>query len=126
MTDIVIDLDALVQQVRAVARENPEFVYQSAGYEDDGGPTCRYVRDGRPSCIIGHAAARAGVALAVLEDWDSRPVGCDIATVLEDLYGLAGDACGWLDEVQRHQDYGGQWGAAVERADARLRGRVVR
>jgi hypothetical protein len=66
-------MEITLEQVRAKAAEivqgNEEFVYTK-----DGAPgsfiTCRYVKEGEPSCLVGKVLAGLGVPLSVLEDMD--------------------------------------------------------
>jgi hypothetical protein len=111
LTREVVDpiLDALVEEYGA------DYVYPEA---DNG---CLYVRDGAPSCIIGHVYNRLGVPLEVLaanefttaSEVAHRALGVDIYN------NEGGDfipIARYLDRIQREQDSTIPWGQAVESA----------
>lgn len=100
-------------EVEKVAGENPHFIY-------DASETCKYVKDRKPSCLVGHALFRLGVPIGQLEAYDSANdfSGSGIGAVLfGDLYEMddpvAVEKC---DLAQNEQDSGASWGAAVHRA----------
>ncbi len=114
--------DAVIAKVREIAAEAPAFVYSETDEHD--GPTCRYVKNGEGSCIVGKAL----VALGVPVDFFDRPSvsGSPLNTVgiwqstLRDLLGWQRDLNNdWLQAVQAQQDVGCAWGIAVEFADKR-------
>jgi hypothetical protein len=120
-----IAAEKLIQAVREIAAERPDFVYPAQSRSD--GPTCYYTtEDGSPDCIIGHAMARIGQALPAQRrrDWNEchllnysvREGGWPyvLNTTQENLL--------WLGWVQHYQDSGYTWAAAVESADSRLEG----
>lgn len=101
----------IINEVRLVAAANPDFVYEPP--DDEG---CVYVRDGEPSCLIGHALWRLGYIDAELErhregpnhNWDGAPD-------LLDHLGLHLDdsESEWVAVVQSRQDDGQPWGHTV-------------
>lgn len=100
-------------EVEKVAGENPHFIY-------DASETCKYVKDSKPSCLVGHALFRLGIPIGHLEMYDNANdfAGSGIGTVLfEDLYEMddpvAANKC---TLAQDEQDDGVSWGAAVYRA----------
>lgn len=101
----------LISIVRQKAAETPEFVY---GAPDDV-RACVYVRDGKPSCLIGQALWGAGVIDCSI----SRHDNADVFSVLADRWRLGIDVAevSWLRKVQRRQDDGVAWGSAVAQAD---------
>lgn len=124
-----IDLDALVQAVRDIARERPDFVYGSMY------AACSYQIKGCPACIIGQALARIGVDVNVLMYLDT---GGDLEdtkftspwsgdTTVRSLAGAGSILLDydpdirikWLNSVQEDQDNDSSWGDAVRRADIR-------
>jgi hypothetical protein len=118
-----IDVDKLIQAVRDIAAENPEFVYKQH-YDNGGGISCLYtLADGTPDCIIGRAMARIGQPLPPQD-----PNGGNACTLLNSSVGHWGvheeaplfgnrDKVQWLTVVQSHQDNGVTWSHAVSEAD---------
>lgn len=106
----------LIDIVRDKALEQPDFVYQQI----DG--VCFYVRDKKPSCLIGQALWQVGMIDASLED---SPLNLNYETLggLADYFGWNIDyhELKWLRKVQRYQDTNYRWGAAVQNADNELR-----
>lgn len=101
-------------EVEKVARENPDFIYDAS---ETG---CKYVKDSKPSCLVGHALFRLGVPLDQLKVYDNTNdfSGSAIGTVLlGDLYErddpIAVEKC---TVAQKEQDSGASWGTAVQRA----------
>ncbi|MFE5290113.1 hypothetical protein ACFRAQ_34540 [Nocardia sp. NPDC056611] len=107
-----IDPDGLEREVRALAAEQPEFVYQRPNHRDG----CVYVDNGCPSCLIGQAAARIGIPIAVLEDWDSADT-TGIDAILTGDFGVDGARAEWFAKVQAKQDDEYTWRQAIEYAD---------
>lgn len=116
-----IIVSKLMAAVREVAVEQPDFIYS----ESDTG--CVYVRDGQPSCIVGHAAWRLGIIDASFEDSVDenrsgvetflREMGSDGPQDPDYWYGVE-----FLTGVQEKQDEGTPWAEAVALADERARG----
>lgn len=119
-----IDLDKLIEAVRELAAENPDFVYRRP---ENLGP-CRYDADAwgkgveEHGCIIGRALARIGCHPE--GSWTQYLGGC--RTLFQRHFGLsrseppAADVerrIVWLEIVQRSQDNRVRWGSAVARAD---------
>lgn len=73
---------------------------------------CVYVRDGRCSCLIGHALHRAGVPIAELE----RMRGVIDLVQLPDRVQLTPDALTVFVAAQSAQDNGHPWGNALRYA----------
>ena len=114
----------LIQEVRKIAAERPDFVYGKQGLISPD--TCSYFgRDvgdesGSP-CIIGQALKNLGVDTSLLKQAEDE---CDdnmgIASALDvkhiELAYTDREAL-WLSHVQRKQDNGETWAEAVESAD---------
>ena len=125
-----IDLDELVQAVRDIAKEHPDFVYGSM-YE-----TCNYQVKGCPACIIGQALARIGVDVKVLTYLDTGGDSEDTKFVSPwsgdtTVGSLAGGGSilldydhdiriKWLNCVQETQDNDSAWGDCIRLADKRF------
>lgn len=101
----------LIRFVREKAAAHPEFIY-------DNSSLCKYVAEGKPSCLIGHALWKAGLIGPYFERNDRNKVAFGhIAMHL----GLSLDPAemAWLRRVQFLQDSGNAWAAAVSGADKR-------
>lgn len=108
--DVIDGLEALVDE------KGEEFVYVKN--DDDGGPTCRYVRNGEPDCMIGQFLAKAGVPLERLVQADG---GVIAKTLLEDLraegvVSITDKGINALQAAQGRQDRGYPWGVALNAA----------
>lgn len=131
MTETTVDftLTDVVREVRALANQNPGFVYSSPGYSESNNSngTCYYLhgenRD-EPGCIVGQALGRLGFTVPV--DWE----GVNAGEVLGRLFGFKWDLGSdtevdivptevrWVKAVQAHQDERATWGTAVSKADS--------
>jgi hypothetical protein len=97
-----------------------EFVYKAPS----GGPSCVYVEDGAPSCLIGWMLHLAGIPLSEMSGatHDSvrgftssgNTVPISRHEVLQKYIGP--DALNLLEKAQRHQDRQVPWGQAVRQA----------
>lgn len=88
-----------------------------------GNGSCKYVRDGAPSCLVGQVLAKVGVPLDRLKVADLGQYGGgvpadDLLVELEDEGVLKYDTgvIALLSEAQRKQDIGYTWGSAVRAA----------
>lgn len=116
-----IDADKLIQAVRGLAAERPDFVYP-ANPLDNAGPACYYTtEDGTPDCIIGCAMDRIGQPLPAQDR-----VGFNECKLLDDaVYSTPWERAldtslekfRWLSRVQQSQDAGYSWSEAVRQAD---------
>ena len=59
----MIKVSDLWAEVKRVAAERPDYVYQEQ--------YCQYQHGGKPSCIVGHALYRLGMPVSVLAEIDS-------------------------------------------------------
>ena len=110
----------IIDEVRRLAAEQPDFVYERPMVEDEHGrwvesSRCQYLHADGPGCIIGHAMAGIGVSV---------PVTCEGKGVRDVLrfFGIdfTVDEGLFLATVQRAQDRGERWGYAIGEADAEL------
>ena len=111
----------VVAQVRALAQERPDYVYQ----RPLGNPEteCSYLTgaDGQ-GCIMGQALTRLGVSIEAL----STIEGENVMAALPRLAVRTTPSDGWwLRAVQEQQDHGSTWGQAVRRADVQAATRAV-
>ena len=105
-----IDLDDLITEVRRIASENPNFVYNQM--------VCKYQVRGKPSCLIGQGLHAIGVDTAVLKAFDDRE-DSEIQTILVDELGFDVEDARiyWLSATQSAQDCQTPWGKAISQAD---------
>lgn len=109
----------LIKHVRALAAENPDYIYESPYTDDDADNrhgVCVYFYNGCPSCLIGQALFKAGLVSGELEYTNNNHTG--FLALVEGL-GLELDKSElkWLGNVQRFQDSHYSWGNAVVMAD---------
>lgn len=113
----------LIQEVRKIAAERPDFVYGDQGIDNN---TCSYFgRDigdesGSP-CIIGQALKNLGVDTSRLKQAeDELAEDLEISRVLGLGYielPYTDQEAQWLQKVQTNQDFNDYWVKAVEEAD---------
>jgi hypothetical protein len=115
---------AVIEGLKALVDEKgEEFVYVKGDGLD--GSTCRYVRNGKPDCMIGQFLAKAGVPLERLARAD-EPVGfggggspaCDLLKELkaEGVVSITDKGIAALQAAQSRQDRDYPWGAALRSA----------
>lgn len=124
--------EQLISIVRAKADAQPDFVYErptprSGGFPLNLLPSCVYVHEGRPSCLLGRAMWDAGLIDASMENLNTNYSAFvqgahDIAPRLEEL---TADEWFWLECVQSNQDSGTAWGVAVRWADESMTAQAV-
>lgn len=113
MTVEALTYDRAVELAREVVADfGEEYVYpenQKRRESESSLPSCVYVHEGHPSCLVGHILHRHGVDLDVLGNHEFRGA-----------WFLAGDLAGadaktrlFLDVVQSSQDGGTTWAQAV-------------
>lgn len=121
MTTKTIDPDLLIAEVRRQAQLQPDKIYRTYFpiLDEDGDDACRYVYEGKPSCIVGWAAMELGWITKAFEETDAN-VGPTEAL----FYALGAPAhlfderkIMWLEKVQQLQDGGYTWSSAVSVAD---------
>lgn len=111
----------LIAQIREIAAANPDYVYERPPSADPDSPgSCRYVYNGQPSCIVGHAAWNLKLIDATFEQ--NRDNTADV-TGLVDALSLEVDdeERYWIDYAQSYQDNGSTWGNVPGQADADMR-----
>ena len=123
----------LIAEVRKVAAERPDYIYQSSGPAD----ACWYMHNGEPSCIMGQAMYRLG-AIGPSNPQSGRIENKNVSDALHILnINVDHPEADWLDEVQAAQDgrhlkpFGSElgkplppklsWSAAVAQADERVK-----
>ena len=107
----VIKVSDLWAEVKKVAAEQPDYVYEEK--------YCQYQHGGKPSCIVGHALHRLGVSPETLKVLDEKNGGGGIPAFglpneFPDLIEMDSEASLFaLSEAQEAQDSRLPWGEAV-------------
>ncbi len=106
-------IDQLIQEVKTLAQEQPNFVYQSIPLKG-----CYYTKFGASSgngCLFGQAILRLQPELLpMLEAWDAREHGATgIQHLLKELGIDWSPRVAWCCLVQGAQDRECPWGKAV-------------
>lgn len=115
------DKSMLEANVRAIAAQFPDRIYQQSK-KTGSGPSCFYVRNGKPDCLIAQGAFMAGMDIDTLASFDAvldldDGVENSGAEYVFKPYGLTLVELAWLKRVQQLQDDGVPWGKAVRMAD---------
>ena len=119
-------LAPMVREVRRLAAERPDFVYDDQPERIGATRPYHHGADGEGNgagCIIGEAAKALGASRATLRRMDDgrtlrealslalrRPIAASVTRGEQ-------EAIWWLGSVQVSQDMGESWGSAVEKAD---------
>jgi len=103
-------IEAMTAAVEARGRD---YVYQRLGEM----LACRYVLDGRASCLVGDTLARCGVPLAELAKWEYTHVG-RLLYMLRRSGAITYETrvMDVLRAAQQRQDDGSTWGDALDAA----------
>lgn len=108
--------EALDTLREVVAEYGEDYVYDrrvNTGNGPLGGESCFYVRDNKPSCLVGHVLNRRGVAINTLKEREGS--GPDIFAPRF----LTHEAADVLTAAQEKQDGGRTWGSALQAAVGR-------
>ena len=110
--------EQLIETVRAVAHEHPNFVYNS---HEVPGKACFYRNEitGEPDCIIGRALDALGVLPEEMGLNNTVSVLILLGTLSDSglVEEISQSQMNWLCRVQSYQDSGDTWGDAVRKAD---------
>ena len=121
----MITLQQVVDKVREVAKERPEFVYRDqpgAGADECSYTSAAIGSDEGEGCIIGQALMRCGLSREMLEEMQDGKA-CGISDFLPVLIGHVEQASyrdprvRWMLVAQNAQDTGSSWADAVAQAD---------
>lgn len=101
-------------EVREIAAAHPDYIYDDFDEEQ----RCRYINNGKGSCIVGKALVNLGINPEEIIRLEGSPANLAVSELVDpgeeaSLY--------WLDYVQSEQDNEIPWGEAVLIADE-LRG----
>ncbi len=121
----MITVDDVVNEVRSIATERPEFIYleQPLENEETRSTTCSYLSAGLytdegEGCIVGQALSKLGITDDELRRVENAGAADALIAVgvkgARDLRGFH-----WLNSVQSQQDIGMPWGDAIAWADQR-------
>lgn len=105
----------IIAAVRDVANNDPGHVYEHE--------KCRYVVDGRPACLIGHALWNVGLISGDIEKSTCNGEAVDYVAAFLGL-DIDGSERDWLSNAQEVQDNGKPWEYAVQQADGIEAGEV--
>lgn len=115
-----INTTQLIADIRKIAAENPEHVYERVSLDDRTPSRCVYFIEGSPSCLVGQGFAKQGMAEDDLTPLDNLN---SIGDLLRDrIYDVDPVELRWLDRVQEVQDQGLPWSEAVDIADDSVEG----
>lgn len=104
----------VISEIRKIASLNPETVY-SRDIFNPGEDPCRYIVDGKGSCIVGRALVNLGITPERLNEFEGTKAR-DVIFRLA-VHTDHSNQTEWVDRVQFHQDANVPWGIAVEKAD---------
>lgn len=109
----------LIAEVRRLAQDNPDFVYPTNKRHE--GPSCVYNPEegiyGRPACIFGQAFINLGSPVDEDPKLGAGSIECVCTKKGIQFNSFQG---AWISAVQRNQDSGIAWGAALDKADKHL------
>jgi len=98
--------------VKAIEEKGEGYVYPRRPVSETY--MCRYVLDGKPSCLIGHAMYYNGDPLAEIAKHEGRGAYAPVSALHQGLDWYVIHA---LQEAQGGQDVGETWGSALRRYD---------
>lgn len=106
----------LIENVRRIVAEKPDFVYYPPRNENGRFDSCQYVRNSCGDCLIGRALWDAGLITPDLEFSTSNLI--PFASLADEL-GLDLDTreVRWLRDIQREQDNFRPWESCLEWTD---------
>jgi hypothetical protein len=122
MAKVKVSAVDVLETLRTVVAERPDYVYAAPADQDDTRASCFYVHgageDAQPGCLVGHVLYRHGVSLDDLAAHEGAGAH-DVTTALVDLMGepdAVRETLGALLEAQGQQDDGATWGEALAEA----------
>ena len=121
-----ITAKAVLEAMRELVKEfGVDYVYPAIEDEE-----CTYARDGAPSCIVGHIAARLDPELFQRMAAEEDEHGAfSVGSHDNYLHGAFGEATQLLRHAQIVQDVGDTWGDVLRDAEASysiIRGNVIK
>ena len=112
-------INEVISEIRKIASENPNTVYGRDIF-DSGDDNCRYIIDGKGSCIVGRALVNLGTIPMRLHEFEGMKARDVLLRLSIDTDHF--DQTEWVNRVQFHQDADVPWGIAVEKADRYIEG----
>ena len=108
--------DVLRVMIEVVEEYGRDYVYQRQ--PGPGGPNdkCVYIKDGQPSCLIGHVLVRLGVDVSFLTDRNSALIASHLFDSPEANRPWTPMAGAVMEAAQLAQDVGDTWGKALDDA----------
>lgn len=107
----------LVQALRDLAAERPDYVYSNPDIENSPS-ACLYVHGDEPGCIVGAALHRLGVPLDVLSAYEGEGASTLLHYLNDDgVTSVSDDVRQRVSNVQRDQDGREPWAKAVKALD---------
>ena len=142
-----ITVDDVVQEVRKLATEQPDFNYKNQEGVDNGGMSCSYLagmtstqyKDSALSksgltysearskgilgkgCIVGQALTRLGVPDEALYEYEHMGADYAVGSIVGHSEESKAGELLWLLVVQNLQDAGNNWAESVLRADKQVK-----
>lgn len=111
--------EAILNMLKAVVEEKPDYVYSAPEYQEEPDASCFYVHTDEnqepvsAGCLVGAVLHRLGVPLSMLALHETKHA----SRVTRSLgIGLDRKTENTLNDVQDHQDSGATWGEAFIRA----------
>lgn len=112
-------IEEVISEIRKIASDSPNTVYGRDIF-DSGDGYCRYIIDGKGSCIVGRALVNLGTIPTRLHEFEGMKARDVVLRLSIDTDHS--DQTEWVDRVQFHQDNDNSWGIAVEKADRYIEG----
>jgi hypothetical protein len=122
---VVIDAPRALELLREVVEGKEDYVYWNFDEVNDA-KKCRYFVDGQPSCLVGHALVRAGVANNFPLAWNAQGIigverllrekGGDFQLTREAaMVFMAAQEC--QDAAEDYDDRDHSWGESLRAAE---------
>jgi hypothetical protein len=125
----------VVESVRYVANQNPNFQYHGSDSPIGKIPIqCAYIEDGDFSCLMAMALGRVIKDIPELKSYLSRREGEGISEIIYRICGLDEENISkddsrlitWLGMVQNFQDQNNPWGRCVILGDIWLQEQILK
>lgn len=105
-------LTEIIREVRKLARDNPDFVYDTP-YD-----YCFYVPVGDyPACIFGQAIHNLDPDFDLDRYNPNENIDSNISSVIRDNFEFTEEQLIWCRKVQMYQDYKSKWSDCIDIAD---------
>jgi hypothetical protein len=108
--------DVLRVMTEVVEEYGHDHVYQKQPGPRGPKDLCVYIKDGKPSCLIGHVLVRLGVDVGFLTDRNSSQINGHGFTSSGSNLPWTAEAAQVMQAAQHIQDMGAPWGEALRAA----------